>query len=52
MLAWVARGATTIQREGFHMKAARWYKAGDIRVEDVPECQIDEDYDVKVKLHW
>ena len=34
------------------MKAARWYKAGDIRVEDVPECQIDEDYDVKVKLHW
>ena len=34
------------------MKAARWYKAGDIRVEDVPECQIDEDYNVKVKLHW
>ena len=34
------------------MKAARWYKAGDIRVEDVPECRIDEDYDVKVKLHW
>lgn len=25
---------------------------GDICVEDVPECQIDEDYDVKVKLHW
>lgn len=34
------------------MKAARWYKAGDIRVEDVPEPSIDEDYDVKVKLHW
>ena len=34
------------------MKAARWYKAGDIRVEDVPEPQIDDDYDVKVKLHW
>lgn len=34
------------------MKAARWYKAGDIRVEDVPECQIDDTYDVKVKLHW
>ena len=34
------------------MKAARWHKAGDIRVEDVPEPQIDDDYDVKVKLHW
>ena len=34
------------------MKAACWYKAGDIRVEDVPEPQIDESYDVKVKLHW
>ena len=34
------------------MKAARWHKAGDIRVEDVPEPQIDESYDVKIKLHW
>lgn len=34
------------------MKAARWYEAGDIRVEDVPEPQIDDSYDVKVKLHW
>lgn len=34
------------------MKAARWHKAGDIRVEDVPEPQIDDDYDVKVRLKW
>ena len=34
------------------MKAARWHQAKDIRVEEVPEPQIDEDYDVKVKLHW
>ena len=34
------------------MKAARWYKAGDVRVDDVPEPQIDDDYDVKIKLHW
>jgi (R,R)-butanediol dehydrogenase/meso-butanediol dehydrogenase/diacetyl reductase len=42
----------TTQEKGKHMKAARWYKAGDIRVEDVPEPQIDEDYDVKVKVKW
>ncbi|QOY61151.1 2,3-butanediol dehydrogenase [Thermophilibacter immobilis] len=34
------------------MKAARWYEAGDIRVEDVPEPQVDDYYDVKVRLHW
>lgn len=47
-----ARVACAPRGEGVRMKAARWYKAGDICVEDVPECQIDEDYDVKVKLHW
>ena len=34
------------------MKAARWYGAGDIRVEDVTEPQVDDYYDVKVKVHW
>lgn len=34
------------------MKAARWYKAGDVRVEDIAEPEIDETYDVKVKVHW
>lgn len=39
-------------RKWYPMKAARWYEAGDIRVDDVPEPQIDDDYDVKIKLHW
>ena len=34
------------------MKRVLFYAPGDIRVEDVPEPQIDESYDVKVKLHW
>ncbi|MFJ7662887.1 hypothetical protein ACIQXW_10840 [Lysinibacillus sp. NPDC097162] len=31
------------------MKAARWYKARDIRVENIEEPAIVE---VKMKVHW
>ncbi len=33
------------------MKALRWYKAGDIRIEDIPEPVVRDD-DVKIRVKW
>jgi len=34
------------------MKAAVFYKRKDVKVEDVPEPKISDEYDVKIKVLW